>query len=35
MPMSAPGMAQPGAKKVPYDVIAFEKGGVTRVYARH
>lgn len=35
MPMSAPGMAQPGAKKVPFDVIAFEKGGVTRVYARH
>lgn len=35
MPMSAPGMAQPGAKKVPYDVIAFGKGGKTSVYARY
>ena len=35
MPMSAPGMAQPGAKKVPYDVIAWGKGGTTRVYSRN
>lgn len=35
MPMSAPGMAQPGAKKVPYEVIAWGKGGTTRVYARY
>jgi hypothetical protein len=35
MPMSAPGMAQPGARKVPYEVIAFEKGGVTKVFAKY
>ena len=35
MPMSAPGMSQPGARKVPYEVIAFEKGGRTTVYSRY
>lgn len=35
MPMSAPGMAQPGAPITPYQVIAFERGGATRVYARY
>jgi hypothetical protein len=35
MPMSAPGMAQPGARKVPYEVVAFEKGGATRVFAKY
>lgn len=35
MPMSAPGMAQPGARKVPYELVAFEKGGATRVFAKY
>ena len=35
MPMSAPGMAQPGARKVPYEVVSFEKGGATRVFAKY
>lgn len=32
MPMGSPGME--GPRKQPYDVIAFERGGKTRVYAK-
>ncbi len=35
MPMSAPGMAQPGATVTPYKVIAFGPGTATRVYASY
>jgi hypothetical protein len=35
MPMSAPGMGQPGAPVQPYTVLAFTRGGATRVYAEH
>ena len=35
MPMSAPGMAQPGAPVTPYKVIAFGPGSATRVYASY
>ncbi len=33
MPMGSPGMEMGGAKE-PYDVVAFDKAGKTRVYAR-
>jgi hypothetical protein len=33
MPVGSPGMEM-GARKEPYDVVLFEKGGTTRVYAR-
>jgi hypothetical protein len=33
MPLGSPGM-EAGARKQPYDVIAFERGGKTRVYAK-
>ena len=33
MPMGSPGME--GPYKDPYDVLAFEKSGATKVYARH
>jgi hypothetical protein len=32
MPMGSPGME--GGRKQPFDVIAFERGGKTRVYAK-
>ncbi len=35
MPMSAPGMLQPGARVMPYDVMAFQRIGSARVYAHH
>ena len=35
MPMSAPGMAQPGAPVTPYQVIAFDKRGATHVYTSY
>jgi len=35
MPIGSPGMEVPGTKAQPYDVIAFEKDGSTRVFASH
>jgi hypothetical protein len=35
MPAGSPGMDQPGGRKEPYVVIAFDEEGTTRVYARH
>lgn len=35
MPVGSPGMEVPGGRKDTYDVVAFSKGGATRVYARH
>jgi hypothetical protein len=34
MPLGAPGMEAPGQQAQPYDVIAFDGRGTTRVYAR-
>jgi hypothetical protein len=34
MPAGSPGM-EVGARKDPYDVIAFDRDGTTRVFARH
>jgi hypothetical protein len=33
MPIGAPGMEVPGQPASRYQVIAFERGGKTRVYA--
>jgi len=33
MPVGSPGMEVPGRPAVPYDVIAFEANGKTRVFA--
>jgi hypothetical protein len=35
MPVGSPGMEMPGAKAEPYDVMAFERSGATRVFASH
>jgi hypothetical protein len=35
MPGGTPGMAEPGAPTGGYDVIAFQKKGPTRLFARH
>ncbi len=35
MPMSAPGMAQPGSPIHSYTVLAFDKSGKTSVYAQY
>ena len=35
MPVGSPGMEVQGAKPQPYDVIAFDKWGQTRVFASH
>lgn len=35
MPIGSPGMETPGTKAHPYDVVAFDKKGKTRVYASH
>jgi hypothetical protein len=35
MPIGSPGMEVPGRPAVPYDVIAFDAAGGTRVFARH
>lgn len=35
MPIGSPGMETPGARAQPYDVVAFDKKGKTRVYASH
>lgn len=35
MPVGSPGMEVPGGRKDKYDVVAFSKGGATRVFASH
>jgi hypothetical protein len=35
MPVGSPGMEYPGTKAQAYDVVAFDKGGSTRVFAKH
>jgi hypothetical protein len=35
MPVGSPGMEMPGARAEPYDVVAFDKSGGTRVFASH
>ena len=35
MPVGSPGMEYPGVDAQRYDVIAFEKNGQGRVFARH
>ncbi len=35
MPSSTPGMAQPGAVREAYAVVAFARDGQTTVFARH
>lgn len=34
MPVGSPGMEVPGRPAVPYEVIAFDVTGMTRVFAR-
>lgn len=35
MPIGSPGMEMKGAKVEPFDVLAFDKAGQTRVFANH
>ena len=35
MPIGSPGMEVEGAKAQPYNVVSFDKQGVTRVFAKH
>lgn len=35
MPAGSPGMEIPGMQAPPYEVVAFDKKGGTRVYAKH
>ena len=35
MPIGSPGMEVEGVKPQPYEVLAFDKQGKTRVFARH
>jgi hypothetical protein len=35
MPVGSPGMEYPGLKAQAYDVMAFDKSGQTRVFAKH
>jgi hypothetical protein len=35
MPIGSPGMEVPGRKADPFDVVAFDKDGRTRVFASH
>ena len=35
MPVGSPGMEYPGTKPQAYDVVAFDKSGATRVFAKH
>ena len=35
MPAGSPGMDYPGVKAQAYDVMAFDKTGATRVFAKH
>ena len=34
MPVGSPGMESPGRKAEPYDIVAFDARGTTRVFAR-
>lgn len=35
MPIGSPGMEVPGSRAQPFDVLAFDKAGQTRVFASH
>ena len=35
MPTGSPGMEYPGTKAQPYNVMAFDKNGAVRVFAKH
>jgi hypothetical protein len=35
MPIGSPGMEVAGMKMQPFDVLAFDRAGQTRVYASH
>ena len=35
MPLGSPGMDFPGTKAQPYNVMAFDKNGAIRVFAKH
>jgi hypothetical protein len=35
MPVGSPGMEVASGKTEPYDVVAFDKSGTTRVFASH
>jgi len=35
MPIGSPGMEVPGRPAQPYDVLAFDEDGTTRVFAKH
>ena len=35
MPVGSPGMEYPGTKAQPYNVMSFDKSGVTRIFAKH
>jgi hypothetical protein len=35
MPVGSPGMEIPGVKAQPFDVLAFDKAGTTRVFGKH
>ena len=35
MPVGSPGMEVPGGKKDPFDVVAFDRKGKTRVFASY
>jgi hypothetical protein len=35
MPIGSPGMEMPGVQAQPYEVMAFERDGGARVFARH
>ena len=35
MPVGSPGMEVPGVKMQAFDVLAFDKAGATRVFAKH
>lgn len=35
MPTGSPGMEVPGGRTEPYDVVAFDRDGNTRVFAKH
>ena len=35
MPVGSPGMEMKGAKVEPFDVLAFDKAGQTRIFANH
>ena len=35
MPIGSPGMESPYVKAEPYNVVSFDKSGLTRVFAKH